>query len=229
MGGVRRNTKKKYKSKKPENKTTQLPVKTYTKPTNTNEEKEVKETKANESKNYSKPTVKEKVYPNQSKVNSNKSTTKTKSRVQAPKPNNNPNNKKWVAPNPKTEKVSSETEPRKETDVDKIVNLIKDIIKVTVDVPYCNYSIIEGKNKRSSGIMTMNCIISKKKVPDNKKTLLFSIDMNKKTEEIHIVIIDGHVYKPSILFVASGTVNEIKSKIEKYVPSIVLTTQEMIK
>lgn len=215
MGGVKRNTKKKYKPKSTTNNTRSMNIKTYTK-SNTNEEKEVRDTK----KTYN--TTQEKTKPLQNKVNSTKS---TNNKYQAPKPKPVDKNKAVQKAKPE---VSSEVTTRKTTDVDVLSDLIKEIISTTVDEPYYEYSIIEAKNKRTYGIMTMNCIIHKKK-DDNKKTLLFVINKDVKTGLINAAIIDGHTHRPSVLFVATDPLQEIKKKIEKYLPSIVISTQEMLK
>lgn len=104
---------------------------------------------------------------------------------------------------------------------------IEDCINLSVDTSKYDIVMMKNTKKLSKGQFTVNVRIVLKAEPGLYKTLLFVVDMDIKTSYIHTVILDSQPITPNLLF--TSTDQYPITKIEKYVPSIVISTQNMIK
>jgi hypothetical protein len=148
-----------------------------------------------------------------SKVPSNHSTKST---------NNNRNNRR-----PETKIVKPETDIKKENIMEKITKTIDECVKLSIDNEKYGFTTTKNVKKLQIGIYVANVRIFKKANPESYKTLMFLVDRDAKTSLIHVTIVDSHPITPTVLFVVSDTYPI--TKMEKYIPSIVSSTQNMIK
>lgn len=104
---------------------------------------------------------------------------------------------------------------------------IEDCIKLSIDTDRFGYNIYKSMKKIKSGAFTINVRIYLKQDTYNHKTVLFIVDKDTKTNLIHVSIIDSDPLSPSVLFTTSDEYPIVK--LERYIPSIIISTQNMIK
>lgn len=111
--------------------------------------------------------------------------------------------------------------------ITNIVKSLKKCISLSIDTDNYIYSITESKKKIQIGSYVLNLRISSKIDSECCKYLVFVINRDDKTGMIHAFILDGDNYAPSVLF--STTDKYPVNKLERYIPSIIASTQTMIK
>ena len=105
--------------------------------------------------------------------------------------------------------------------------VIEDCVKLSIDTEQYGYTVIKNMKKIKTGAFTISVHIYLKHNPDVSKSILFIVDKDTRTSLIHVSIIDANPLSPSILFTTSEQFPA--NKLEKYIPSIVISTQNMIK
>ena len=122
------------------------------------------------------------------------------------------------------------TKPVKKESLNVLLSILKAVktcISLSVDTESYNYLITESTKKIQIGSIVLNLRISSKDDVDNCRYLVFVFNRDGKTGLIHSFVMDGNNQNPSILF-ASTDIYPV-SKLERYVPSIISSTQNMIK
>ena len=108
-----------------------------------------------------------------------------------------------------------------------IVKSVKNCLSLAIDKERYNYSVTDSMKKIKAGSVVLNVRISLKNDAERCRYLIFVINRDAKTGMNHVFILDGDQYAPSVLF--STTDKYPVSKLERYVPSIIVSTQNMIK
>ncbi len=126
----------------------------------------------------------------------------------------------------KEAKVQS-TKANKDGILKQISETIEDCIKLSVETDRFGYHINRSLAKINVGAFSITTRIYLKQEPSNSKTLMFIVDKDKKRNLFHITIMGWDPVTPTILFTTSDEYPI--TKLERYVPSIMMTTQNMIK
>lgn len=122
------------------------------------------------------------------------------------------------------------TKPVKKESLNVLLSILKAVktcISLSVDTDSYNYLMVETTKKIQTGSIVLNLRISSKDDVDNCRYLVFVFNRDDKTGLIHSFIMDGNNQNPSILFALTD--NYPVNKLERYVPSIISSTQNMIK
>lgn len=129
--------------------------------------------------------------------------------------------------NHQKEKTNQSAQRQCSTALTSITKSIKGYISNSIDKEKYNFAITESTKKIQSGSVVLNLRISLKDDTDKCRYLVFVLNRDAKTGMIHTFILDGDQYAPSVLF--STTDKYPVNKLERYVPSIIVSTQNMIK
>lgn len=78
--------------------------------------------------------------------------------------------------------------------------------------------IMQG-DKLTSGIISVSLIITNKKTQKSKK-LIIVIDQDFRSKILHVLVINGDIVAPHVVFVTSGY-DEVKDKVKTYLPGII--------
>jgi hypothetical protein len=108
-----------------------------------------------------------------------------------------------------------------------VIKTLKNCISISVDKMKYNFVYTESTKKIQSGSYVLSLRLSSKEDAETNKYLVFVINTDAKTGMMHVTILDGDHYAPSVLF--STTDKYPVNKLERYVPSIIASTQNMIK
>lgn len=118
----------------------------------------------------------------------------------------------------------------KEQQTNVIENLVRDIkncINISIDKNQFNVSLVSNSNKNNPYMVMINAIIRIKDINDDiNRHLGISVDVDKKTQLIHVMVFDINKLKTSVLF-ATTDENPL-SKLEKYLPNIISSTQSIL-
>ena len=107
-----------------------------------------------------------------------------------------------------------------------IINSIKNCIKLTVDRKDFIYHITESTKKINNGSFVLSLRLCSRYDETKIKYLVFIVNKDIRTGLYTINILDGNMNAPSIIFSTSD--NYPVHKIEKYVPNIIISTENMI-
>lgn len=113
------------------------------------------------------------------------------------------------------------------TALSNIIKALKNCINLSVDKKQYNFVFTESTKKIQAGSYVLSLRLSLKTDAEKNKYLVFVINRDAKTGMMHMFILDGDHYAPSVLF--STTDKYPVNKLERYVPSIIGSTQNMIK
>lgn len=123
-------------------------------------------------------------------------------------------------------KKQNDSPSEKQSVLIQTASAIENCVKLSIDSDRYGYTYMKNFKKIKSGAFTINVRIYAKHSPSEHKSLLFIVDRDIKTALVHVSIVDNSSVNPSVLFTASDLYPVIK--IEKYVPSIISSTQNMI-
>lgn len=113
------------------------------------------------------------------------------------------------------------------TALTNIIKSLRNCISLSIDKDRYNYAVTETTKKIKAGSVVLNVRISLKEDAERCRYLVFVVNRDAKTGMNHVFILDGDQYAPSVLF--STTDKYPVNKLERYVPSIIVSTQNMIK
>lgn len=109
----------------------------------------------------------------------------------------------------------------------KILSAIEDIVyKQTVSYGNILYTKFKNMKKIEDGQIAMS-IVFINKVNDKEKSIIFILDEDQKSDLTHLVIMNGQIENPHILFVASE--RNLMPKVYQYVPRIINGCVEIIR
>lgn len=86
--------------------------------------------------------------------------------------------------------------------------------------------IMQG-DKLTSGIISVSLIITNEKTQKSKK-LIIVIDQDFRSKILHVVVINGDIVAPRVVFVTSGY-DEVKDRVRTYLPTIIESATKSIK
>jgi hypothetical protein len=108
----------------------------------------------------------------------------------------------------------------------RIVDTIENCVELSIGKEF-RFIIMKNLKKIQTGSIIIKVIVYLEETPEKQRSILFIIDKDIVTSLIHVSIVDDNEKSPSILFTTNIT-NPI-SKLEKYIPSIIMSTQDIIK
>lgn len=108
----------------------------------------------------------------------------------------------------------------------RIVDTIENCVELSISKEF-RFIIMKNLKKIQTGSIIIKVIVYLEETPEKQRSILFIVDKDIVTSLIHVSIVDDNEKSPSILFTTNIT-NPI-SKLEKYIPSIIMSTQDIIK
>lgn len=103
---------------------------------------------------------------------------------------------------------------------------IKSSIESSADKERFLYAVTEIRRKLNQGCLVLNVRITDKENGNQWKHLFFVLTYDNKTGWVHSFIMDGDLTAPNVLFFNTST--NPASKLERYLPSIIRSTEMMI-
>lgn len=108
----------------------------------------------------------------------------------------------------------------------KIKSSIYECIPLCIDTDGFSYALNACTKKIEKGCLTISLKIYNKEIVEKSKKILFVITVDVKTDLMTVTIVDNNDASPMILFTCSDVYPMMK--VEKYLPTIVESTQTII-
>lgn len=115
---------------------------------------------------------------------------------------------------------------KKEGILTRTIKTIEECLTISINQSKYGIKISKSMRKMASEAVTISAIVYLLDDAEKQKILLFVVDRDKVTSMVHVTIIDNNSKSPNILFVTNDE-NPI-SKMEKYIPNIINSTEKMI-